>query len=81
MSNRHSWKLEFMGRGSTRWHCVKCGIIKLSEYDCKLLYFEARPPRGRTWTQYAPPCPPPEADHTANKSTDFVRMLQPGLSE
>jgi hypothetical protein len=58
---RHRWELsktwanDFLP-GPQRWHCVKCGLWKVTDYERKSDY--AFTDDGRTWRRFADPCSP-----------------------
>jgi hypothetical protein len=60
-SKRHRWKAtsDHFYPGPKYWHCIQCGLLKVTEWECKPAYSMRD---GRTWHRFAPPCPPGERD-------------------
>jgi len=54
--NKHRWKAtsDHFYPGPKDWRCIKCGLGKTTDYECKPEYYWG----GRTWWRFAPPCPP-----------------------
>ena len=57
MSMRHRWKLTSNDPKAPQC-CIKCGLLRLEEYNCLRLYWKG----GRRWKRFAPPCPPPQEE-------------------
>jgi hypothetical protein len=56
---RHRWKsLDCYLERVQTWRCIKCDLLKITEYDSDNLYKMRGD--GRTWYRFAPPCPPPD---------------------
>ena len=58
MANRHRWEptSDHFYPGQKPWRCIKCGLLKVTEWEEKPEY--SQPGSGRTWKRFAPPCPP-----------------------
>jgi hypothetical protein len=57
MAKRHRWKSTsgHFYSGPKFWHCIKCDLQKVTEYECEPTYHWRD---GRTWRRFALPCPP-----------------------
>ena len=57
VSRRHRWAPpgDHFFPGPKYWRSLKCGLQKMTEFECKPSY---RWTDGRTWKRFAPPCPP-----------------------
>jgi hypothetical protein len=52
---RHRWKSLDTYLPNKHWRCIRCDLLKETEYDSDNLYSMRD---GRTWHRFAPPCPP-----------------------
>jgi hypothetical protein len=57
LRRRHRWEAygDHFYSGAKTWHCIRCGLQRITRYDSDNLYIM----NGvRTWQRFAPPCPP-----------------------
>jgi hypothetical protein len=65
MAKRHRWevRINYDRTGGPDWVCTQCGLLRYTRCGSEGTreYCEAQF-GGRTWHQFAPPCPPDPAE-------------------